>query len=347
MSLSLIKRCLLLFTLLVMLITSIYAWQLHKQFHAPLAHHVETLPEFIDVEPGDGLYKVCQRFSALGLLQDTRSVCRIALWSGFEALKRGRYLIDETDSLFNLLEKMQKGEVMQFDISLIEGHNFEQMLDRIWRNPNVESSLQGLTTEQIMAKVAGDNAPHPEGQFYPDTYFFSYGVSDVTVLKRSYQRLQQILAEEWQSKAKSLPYQSPYEALIMASIVEKETGLASERPEIAAVFVSRLNKGMRLQTDPTVIYGLGDQYQGNITRRHLRQYTPYNTYRINGLPPTPIAMVGRAAIHAALNPADSKALFFVAKGDGSHQFSNTLKEHNKAVRKYQLTRKENYRSAPK
>lgn len=347
MSLSLIKRCLLLLTLLVMLVVSIYAWQLYKQFHKPLSNNIETLPEFIDVNPGDGLYKVCQRFNAMGLLQDTRSFCRIALWSGYDALKRGRYKVTETDSLFGLLDKMQKGDVMRFQVALIEGHSFKQMLERIWSNPNIKPILQGASAEQIMKRVAGDNAPHPEGQFYPDTYYFSYGVSDITVLKRSYKRLQQILEEEWQQKSEDLPYKSPYEALIMASIVEKETGLASERPEIAAVFVSRLNKGMRLQTDPTVIYGLGDQYKGNITRRHLRQYTPYNTYRINGLPPTPIAMVGRAAINAALHPADTDALFFVAKGDGSHQFSKTLQEHNKAVREYQLTRKKNYRSAPK
>ena len=179
---------------------------------------------------------------------------------------------------------------------------------------------------------------HPEGLFFPDTYHFPRATTDKEFLQRAYQRLQTVLEEEWQQRAENLPYQSAYEALIMASIIEKETGLASERETIAGVFVRRLNKKMKLQTDPTVIYAMGQQFDGNIRKKDLSIDSPYNTYRYKGLPPTPIALAGREAIYAALQPQDGKALYFVAKGDGSHYFSETLAEHNSAVAKYQLNR---------
>mgnify|MGYP000117690741 FL=1 len=202
-----------------------------------------------------------------------------------------------------------------------------------------------LSNQEIEKLLGLEATSHLEGQFYPDTYNFHKGDSDLDILKRAHNRLKTILGEEWAARQKDLPLESAYEALILASIIEKETGVPEERPEIAGVFVRRLQKKMRLQTDPTVIYGLGDNYQGNITRKHLRQDTIYNTYRISGLPPTPIALVGRAAIHAALNPKPGKSLYFVAKGDGSHYFSATLEEHNKAVRKFQLKRRSDYRSS--
>jgi UPF0755 protein len=182
--------------------------------------------------------------------------------------------------------------------------------------------------------------------FLADTYQFHRGMSDVDLLKRAHALLQTELDTAWRERAKELPYKSAYEALIMASIVEKETALSSERPTIAGVFVQRLQKGMKLQTDPTVIYGMGDRYKGNIRRADLRRPTPYNTYTNAGLPPTPIAMVGREAIRAALHPDQSKWLYFVAKGDGSHQFSATLEAHNRAVKQYQLKRRSDYRSSP-
>ncbi len=201
------------------------------------------------------------------------------------------------------------------------------------------------TSEQVMEAV-GAAGQHPEGWFFPDTYMFSGSETDLDILKRAYSRMVRVLDEEWENREQGLPYNSPYEALIMASIVERETGVAHERQEVAGVFVRRLHKGMRLQTDPTVIYGMGDDYDGRIRTRDLRAYTPYNTYRIDGLPPTPIALPGRDSVHAALHPADGDALFFVARGDGSHKFSRTLAEHQKAVREFQLNRREDYRSFP-
>ncbi len=188
-------------------------------------------------------------------------------------------------------------------------------------------------------QLVGNSESHPEGLFFPDTYYFDRNTQDITVLKRAYESMHEKLEKAWLGRDDHLPYKSPYEALIMASIIEKETGKASERKMIAGVFINRLRIGMRLQTDPTVIYGLGDQYDGNIRRKNLESDTPYNTYTRAGLPPTPIAMPGLASIEAAMHPAETKALYFVGKGDGSHVFSSTLAEHNRAVIKYQLKSK--------
>jgi UPF0755 protein len=180
---------------------------------------------------------------------------------------------------------------------------------------------------------------HPEGRFFPDTYVYDYGSSDLDILRRANARMEEILADVWPQRQDNLPIKSAEEALILASIIEKETSVAEERPMIAGVFVNRLRRGMKLQTDPTVIYGIGDAFDGNLTRKHLRTDTPYNTYTRKGLPPTPIAAVGRAALMAAVNPATTKALYFVAKGDGSHQFSETLEQHNAAVKQFQLNKR--------
>ncbi len=345
MSLSIFKRILILAILAGAVATLGFGWYIHQMFHRPLVEVVDK-PEVIDVNPGDGMYRVCRRMKDAGLIDNVRTFCRVAMWSGYKHVIKGRYQITDQDTPKSLLEKMKSGDVVTFEISLIEGHTFKQMYQRLQSNPNIVSILQGASEQEIMTRVAGDENLHPEGQFYPDTYRFSYGVSDLEVLNRAHQRLKEVLDEEWQQRQPDLPYKTPYEALIMASIVEKETAVASERPQIAKVFVERLKLGMRLQTDPTVIYGMGDRYDGNITRRDLRTKTPYNTYRIDGLPPTPIAMVGREAIHAALQPEGQNALFFVAKGDGTHYFSKTLEEHNRAVRKYQMRRSSNYRSTP-
>ena len=194
-------------------------------------------------------------------------------------------------------------------------------------------------SEAEVMKLVGKGEKHAEGWFFPDTFYFDRGTTDVVLLKRSYDIMQAKLESAWANRASGLPYKNSYEALIMASIIEKETGKASERPMIAGVFINRLRIGMRLQTDPTVIYGMGDNYKGNIRRKDLTTDTIYNTYTRDGLPPTPIAMPGLASIEAALNPEKTKALYFVGKGDGSHAFSNSLVEHNRAVAKYQLKRK--------
>ncbi|GLQ31687.1 endolytic transglycosylase MltG [Litoribrevibacter albus] len=345
MSLSVLKRLFILALLIASLATAGFGWYMHQMFNRPLVELAEK-PDVIDVMPGDGMYRVCHRMKSLGLISNVRTFCRVAMWSGYDHVIKGRYEITDVDTPKTLLDKMKSGEVVTFTISLIEGHTFKQMYQRIQENSNIVPILEGLTDQEIMARVAGDKTIHPEGQFYPDTYSFSYGVSDLDVLTRAYNKLHTVLDEEWKAKQSDLPYKNAYEALIMASIVEKETAVGEERPQIAKVFIKRLKLGMRLQTDPTVIYGMGDKYDGNITRRDLRAKTPYNTYRIDGLPPTPIAMVGRDAIKAALQPEGKDALFFVAKGDGTHYFSKTLEEHNKAVRQYQMRRSSNYRSTP-
>ncbi|MDZ4210126.1 MAG: endolytic transglycosylase MltG, partial [Methylotenera sp.] len=212
---------------------------------------------------------------------------------------------------------------------------FQQMRDRIKKNDAIKQTITVLSEPEIL-KLMGSEYSIAEGLFFPDTYYFDRNTTDTVILKRSYDAMQSKLKVAWERREAGLPYKNSYEALIMASIVEKETGKASERPMIAGVFINRLRIGMRLQTDPTVIYGMGAQYNGNIRKKDLLTDTPYNTYTRNGLPPSPIAMPGMAAIEAALHPEKTKALYFVGKGDGSHAFSNNLEDHNRAVVKYQL-----------
>lgn len=249
-------------------------------------------------------------------------------------LKAGVYEIPAGISASKLLRLLNDGKLMQLNrVLLVEGMTFNQFKQRLAVNPDIKNTVLTLPDSQILA-AAGIPKAYPEGWFAPDTYMFSAGVSDVAVLKQVYEKQEQILGREWKGRAADLPYHSMSDALIMASIVEKETGSDGERAKVAAVFVNRLKQGMRLQTDPTVIYGMGAQYNGNITRKDLETPTAYNTYKIDGLPPTPIAMPGRAAIHAALHPANIDAVYFVATGTGGHKFSNTLAEHNAAVQSY-------------
>lgn len=226
-------------------------------------------------------------------------------------------------------------------ITVIEGTTFKQLRQQIEKNSEIKQTLLGKSDVEVLAML-GVPIQHPEGLFAPDTYIFALDDTDLKVLKRLYQQQEKILNKAWQNRAENLPYKTPYEALIMASIVEKETGAAAERPLIAGVFINRLRIGMRLQTDPTVIYGMGDNYNGNIRKSDLLTYTPYNIYKINGLPPTPIALPSKAAIEAALQPAKTQALYFVAKGDGSgeHTFSDSLAAHNQAVADYLQSRRE-------
>ncbi len=262
-----------------------------------------------------------------------------------QPLHAGEYQLDPGMSVAQLLDKWSAGDVLQHRVTLVEGWSFRQVRAALAQQDVLQHTLGEVSDSALMRQLDQANV-HPEGQFFPDTYNFVRGQSDLDILRQANQRLQKVLAEEWAQRADDLPYRSPYEALIMASIIEKETGVAHERDEIAGVFMRRLAIGMLLQTDPTVIYGMGERYTGKITRADLRRPSAYNTYVVSGLPPTPIAMVGREAIYAALHPKPGKSLYFVARGDGSHVFSNSLAEHNKAVREYQLKRRADYRSSP-
>ncbi|WP_257295314.1 endolytic transglycosylase MltG [Endozoicomonas sp. YOMI1] len=297
---------------------------------------------------GDSLRRVVQRLAADRLIQYPEMFKVFARVKGVAAdLHAGEYLIAPGTTYRQLLHKFVAGDVRYFSATLVEGWTLKELLTDLNSHPKLTAPVELKNLTAVMGTFIKDvpQTDNLEGLFYADTYSFEAGTAVASILKRAHQRLRSVLADEWDQKAEDLPYQSPYEALIMASIIEKETGVPSERPDIAGVFVRRLEKGMRLQTDPTVIYGMGDRYQGELNRPMLRERTAYNTYVIHGLPPTPIATVGREAIQAALNPSDGEALYFVARGDGTHHFSKTLAEHNRAVRKYQITeRRKDYRS---
>lgn len=301
--------------------------------------------EQVEVPAGANLTRISKQLAADGILELPELFTLYARFTEQTAIKVGEYNLSVGLTPRQLLNLLNSGQVIQYQLTFPEGLNFKEWLSLLALQPKLNKTLTGLTEEALL-KELGLEIAHPEGWFFPDTYLYSSGESDRDLLLQAHARMREILNEEWKNKSNDLPFSTPYEALILASIVEKETGVGSERTQIAGVFVRRLIKGMRLQTDPTVIYGLGDQYQGNITRRHLKQPTEYNTYMVNGLPPTPIAMPGREALYAALHPAKGNALYFVAKGDGSHYFSTTLKEHSQAVKRYQLRRRSNYRSSP-
>lgn len=262
----------------------------------------------------------------------------LARWDGSATrIKAGEYRLEPELTPEALLALLVSGRVIQYRFTIVEGWTFRDLLAAIRANPVLEQTLDGLDGTQIMERL-GRPDQHAEGRFLPDTYRFPRGTSDLAFLRRAMNSMDQALAAEWQQRQANLPLKTPDEALVLASIVEKETAVAQERGRIAGVFIRRLRRSMRLQTDPTVIYGLGADFDGNLRRRDLRQDNPYNTYTRSGLPPTPIALPGRAALHASLHPADGDELYFVAKGDGSHYFSSSLREHNAAVRKYQLKR---------
>ncbi|MBV6476081.1 MAG: endolytic transglycosylase MltG [Rhodocyclaceae bacterium] len=249
-------------------------------------------------------------------------------------IKAGSYEISQGITPLQLLEKITKGDVTQTEILLLEGWTFRQMRATLDAHPDIRHDTAGLTDLQVMEKLGLEGSP--EGRFFPDTYLFARNSSDIDILRRAYRQMDQVFSAGWAAREKGLPYSSPYEALILASIVEKETGKTGDRAQIASVFLNRLKRGMLLQTDPTVIYGLGEKFDGNLRKRDLLADGPYNTYTRPGLPPTPIAMPGTASIQAVMHPAKTEMLYFVARGDGSSQFSRTLEEHNRAVAKYQL-----------
>jgi UPF0755 protein len=298
--------------------------------------HTGADNDIIVIKPGSSMRAVADQLQRQGIVTQPRYLVWRARQRGIAAkIRAGEYQVSDAISVDQLLDRFVSGEVIHYYLTLVEGWNFHEVRMAIAQSPYLKHTLDGLSDAEIMVRL-GKAEEHPEGRFFPDTYAFPRGTLDVVILQRAYQTMVQHLQQEWQQRDPDLPLETPYEALILASIIEKETGLAAERSDIAGVFIRRLQKGMRLQTDPTVIYGMGDNYDGNIRRRDLRQDTPYNTYTRRGLPPTPIAMPGLASIRAALHPAPGKTLYFVGKGDGSHHFSETLDEHNRAVIKYQL-----------
>ena len=324
-------------TSIILVMVFYFSAKIYSEMHAEI---VLTDEETIVFSRGSSIRTLANQLVEKGLLEEKNY---FLIWGKLHRqetrLQAGEYLITPGLTLAGLLDNMVAGNVVQHNITLIEGYTFRQILEIIQHNPVLTKELGDLSDEEIMNKL-GHEGEHPEGRFYPDTYYISRGVTDIELLNRAYVSMQEILEEEWQQREQGLPFKSPYEALILASIVEKESAVAKERPLIAGLFINRLRKKMRLQTDPTVIYGIKN-YDGNIRFRDLRKDTPYNTYTRKGLPPTPIALPGREAIHATLHPDKTKYLYFVAYGDGSgsHVFSTNLKDHEKAVDLYQRKKK--------
>ena len=287
------------------------------------------------VTPGSGMRGIANEIAVSGVDYNPMALVVLSkLLRAESSVKAGSYEISRGITLLELLRKLTRGDVSQAEIVFIEGWTFRQMRERLNAHADVRHDSVGISDEEIMRRIGAETGV-PEGWFFPDTYLFSKQTSDIDILARAYRSMRRHLFREWESRAPQLPMATPYQALIMASIVEKETGRKADRPLVAAVFTNRLRQGMLLQTDPTVIYGLGDRFDGNLRKRDLLTDTPFNTYTRAGLPPTPIAMPGLASLQAALHPAPSGVLYFVARGDGSSHFSQTLDEHNQAVNRYQ------------
>jgi len=328
-----LKKLLLVFLILLSFASG---WLVSGYQNALKAPVVIGQPVTIDIAKGDSFRQVLHKLRDQHLFMKPLWFKVIAVRKqAVQKIKTGEYELPTGATIPDILALLVSGKSKQYSITFPEGRNFKEMLQVMEKNPQLEHTLQGMSNEALMAKL-GASEKHPEGLFFPDTYYFDKSTTDVALLKRAYDKMQLVLQQEWFNKAEHLPFNTPYQALILASIVEKETAAKAERAQIAGVFSRRLTQGMMLQTDPTVIYGMGDSYQGNIRSQDLHTETPYNTYKIKGLPPTPIAMAGREAIHAALHPDQSNnSVYFVSRGDGTHVFSTTLDEHNQAVNKFQ------------
>ena len=296
---------------------------------------IEPLPKTINVVPGTHLRSLSAMLEREGVIGNAQLFWLLGRVLGKAGtLKVGVYRLERPLTPLELYAKIQRGEVSQAIVQFIEGWNWREVRAALAAQPLLKNDSAGMSDAELLRAI-GAQESHPEGLLFPDTYFYAPHASDLGVLRRAYRLQHEKLLAAWETRAAGLPYRTPYEALIMASIVEKETGAAFERPQIAGVFLNRLRLGMRLQTDPTVIYGLGEGFDGNLRKVDLQRDTPYNTYTRAGLPPTPIAMPSAAAIQAALNPAKTDALYFVARGDGTHVFSSNLDAHNRAVNRYQ------------
>jgi UPF0755 protein len=307
-------------------------WQSFIQY--PL--HLPKEGLVFKVMPGTSLKKLSSELAVAGITDKPHFLILLARFKGVtSSLKAGEYVFEYGLTPTRLLQKIVNGEVRQYVVRIGEGWNVYDVLRTVKDNTSLKQTLQQTNRDALMSAL-GQPGMHPEGQFYPDTYFFPAGTSDLKFLRRAHHMMQSKLKKAWEDRNRSVPLKTPYEALILASIIEKEASLPAERSMIAGVFTRRLKLGMRLQTDPTVIYGLGPGFVGPLTRAQLTQDTPYNTYAHSGLPPTPISMPSFESIQAALHPAYGNDLYFVSKNDGSHYFSATLEEHNKAVAKYQL-----------
>ena len=297
---------------------------------------VVAFPVEFEVPPGTGMRGAARLLEKAGVEVRPLHFELLARATGRStAIKAGNYELAAPASPRELLDKLTRGEVAQAEITIIEGWTFAQLRAALDASPLLRHDSAGMSDADLMRRL-GVPDRHPEGMFFPDTYLFARQSSDLAVLRRALHAMQRHLDDEWRRRESRVPYRRPYEALVMASIVEKETGAAAERDQIAGVLVNRLRIGMALQADPTVIYGLGEAFDGNLKRVHLTTDGPYNTYTRPGLPPTPIALPGRASLRAALQPAQTKALYYVSRGDGTSQFSRSLEEHNRAVSKFQL-----------
>ena len=320
------------------LLSALLAYDVYTFLNQPMSLAQQTVYEF---SPGSSVTSLDSKLYRDGI---TSRKYYIQLYTRLlgktRKLKAGEYLLSPGITPYQLVQLMEQGKVKQYALVLVEGLTFRQIMQQINQSEFLQHNLVGLSVAEIMQRI-GHEGEHPEGRFYPDTYHFPKGLSDIDFLKRAYTEMATRLENAWRSRDAGLPFTTSYEALIMASIVEKESALAEERTRIAGVFINRLRKGMRLQTDPTVIYGIGEAFDGDIRFRDLRQDNPYNTYTRKGLPPTPIAMPGQGAIDAVMHPDTTDYLYFVARGDesGSHVFSSSLAEHEKAVDQFQRKRR--------
>ena len=297
-----------------------------------------TFPVTFSVERGSSLKAAARDLEQAGVLARPWAFVMLARLKGLESgIKAGSYASQGPISPLELLRKITVGDTVLGKLTIPEGWSFAEMRRAVDAHPGLRHDTAGMSTTQLLGAM-GVSDPHAEGRFFPDTYFFDLGTSDLTLYRRAHETMRKQLDAAWAARMPGLPYRTPEEVLTMASIIEKETGAPEERPLIAAVFINRLKIGMRLQTDPTVIYGLGERFDGNLRKDDLLTDTPYNTYTRGGLPPTPIALPGAAALRAAVDPAHSRALYFVAKGGGRHEFSDTLDAHNRAVNRYQRGR---------
>ena len=304
-------------------------WWLARPLPLPAA------PWSFDVRPGASLRSVARDLAVAGVLPDERVLVALARWRGVDrAIKAGNYEVAGGITLPQLLDKLTQGDVTQTSLTVVEGSTYEELLALLAASRDVAAPGAPLTAVDV-ARELGIPGGNPEGWFFPDTYFFAAGSGQLALLRRGHELMRARLDAAWRARAADLPLKDPYEALILASIVEKETGRPADRPLVASVFVNRLRIGMRLQTDPTVIYGMGARFDGNLRRRDLETDTPYNTYTRAGLPPSPIALPGQASIEAVLNPPRTEYLYFVSRGDGTSEFSTNLGAHNRAVAKFQ------------